>query len=152
GKSYVRVNAGSGGNTRVDLGPLSHQPGGYGVFILPTGAQTATNGIHTTTPNTNGILGGWATVSQTITQTENSILGDTFAAVDGNGNIVPYTGYTPYSLANDAGNLNLHDASFSGKNVMVVGAAHSPISVQVDASSAGTTTDVNTISFLGASS
>ena len=145
----MRVNSGTGGTANVELGSLSHFTGGYGVLILPTSGN-----IHTSTTNTNGILGGWATVSQNIVQTQNSILGDTFASVDGSGNIVPYTGYTAYTLANDAANLNLHDASFANKNVMVVGGAaatHSPISVQVDAPNAGTVTDVNTISFQGAS-
>ncbi len=149
GKSYVRVNSGTGGTANVELGSLSHTIGGYGVLILPTSGN-----IHTSTTNTNGILGGWATVSQNIVQTQNSILGDMLASVDGSGNIVPYTGYTAYTLSNDAANLNLHDASFANKNVMVVGGAaatHSPISVQVDAPNAGTVTDVNTISFQGAS-
>ena len=88
GKSYVRVNSGMGGTANVELGSLSHFTGGYGVLILPTSGN-----IHTSTTNTNGILGGWATVSQNIVQTQNSILGDTFASVDGSGNIVPYTGY-----------------------------------------------------------
>lgn len=65
----------------LNLGTISAQPGARVNFILPSGTQSATNGIRTTTPNSGGILGAWATIGE-----------DWATVVDGN--IVAYTAYT----------------------------------------------------------
>lgn len=66
----------------LNLGAITAQNGGRVNFVLPSGTQSATNGIRTTTSNdASGILGGWATV------------GTDWATVAG-GNIVAYTAYT----------------------------------------------------------
>lgn len=65
----------------LNLGAITHTAGSVN-FILPAGTQSATNGIRTSTGNTLGILGAWATVN-----------GTDLATVS-NGNVVAYTGYT----------------------------------------------------------
>jgi fibronectin-binding autotransporter adhesin len=68
GASTVTVNSNGGAGTVFSPGAITHNAGGTVNFILPTaqgGAQTATNGITTTTLNTNGIIGGFATVGGT---------------------------------------------------------------------------------------
>ncbi|HTL74484.1 MAG TPA: autotransporter-associated beta strand repeat-containing protein, partial [bacterium] len=73
-------NTGSG---TLALGALSQASGGTVDFT--------TNGpITTTTANTSGILGGWATTGNNVSS---ATTGD-WAANDGSGNIVAYTGYT----------------------------------------------------------
>ncbi|WP_176159344.1 beta strand repeat-containing protein [Prosthecobacter debontii] len=67
----------------LNLGNITTQNGGRVNFILPSGTQSATNGIRTTSSNdASGILGGWATVG-----------GNNWATVSG-GNIVAYSAYT----------------------------------------------------------
>ena len=70
-------------NLALNLGAITHT-GGSVNFILPSGVQSSVNGIITTTANNaSGILGAWATVG-----------GTAWAANDGSGNIIAYTGYT----------------------------------------------------------
>lgn len=67
----------------LNLGTITAQAGGTFNFLLPTGTQTVTNGIRTTSSNdASGILGTWATVN-----------GTEFATVNANGNIVAYDDY-----------------------------------------------------------
>ncbi|MEN3942109.1 autotransporter-associated beta strand repeat-containing protein [Prosthecobacter sp. SYSU 5D2] len=69
-------------NLVLNLGTITSQSNGTINFILPSGAQSATNGIRTTSANeASGILGGWATVN-----------GTDWATVQ-DGNIVAYTDY-----------------------------------------------------------
>lgn len=65
----------------LNLGAITRTAGSVN-FILPAGTQSATNGIRTSTGNTLGILGAWATVN-----------GTDLATVS-NGNVVAYTAYT----------------------------------------------------------
>lgn len=62
GGSSVSVNANSGSGTVLNLGSIARNAGGTLAFTLPAGTQSATNGITLSNTNTNGILGGWATV------------------------------------------------------------------------------------------
>jgi hypothetical protein len=59
-------------------------------FVRPT-----VGNINTTTPNTNGIIGGWATVGTGAPVTGITV-GNEWARVDGSGNIVPYAGHLNY--------------------------------------------------------
>lgn len=77
-----------GGALTLALGAITQTPGGTVDFT-----NTSTGFITTSTANANGILGGWATVGNSIAST---ITGD-WAANDGAGNIIPYTGYTSIS-------------------------------------------------------
>ena len=72
------------GALTLALGAITQSVGGTVDFTRPTGGA-----ITTTSPNVNGILGGWATVSNTVSSTTS---GD-FAAVDGSGNVTNYTAY-----------------------------------------------------------
>ena len=58
------VNNATANSVLITLGGISRNTGGTINFILPTTPGGATNGITTSTANTNGILGGWATVGQ----------------------------------------------------------------------------------------
>ena len=98
GPSVIRVNSGASGTATLNLGAITQVPGGIANFILPTSGA-----ITTTTGNTNGILGGWATVG-TGAATSGVIQGPDFASVDANGHIVTYTGYTPFTSGTVASN------------------------------------------------
>lgn len=84
GRSVIRLTPHSSTpqDLLLDLGAITAQTGGWVDFILPSGPQSASHGIRTSTGNdAGGILGAWATV------------GADWATVVG-GNIVAYTGYT----------------------------------------------------------
>jgi autotransporter-associated beta strand protein len=83
----IGTQVGSGA-VNIALGALTQNPGGTVDFT-----NTSTGTITTTTANVNGILGGWATVGESVASTTS---GD-WAANDSSGNIVPYTGYTTVS-------------------------------------------------------
>lgn len=65
GASTVIATNNSGAGALVTLNALTRYTGGTVNFVLPSGVQNGTNGFTTTTPNTNGILGGYATVGGT---------------------------------------------------------------------------------------
>ncbi len=87
---------GAGSSMVVNLGMLNRVINGATVnFALPSGVQNATNGITTTaTNNVSGILGGWATV------------GGDWATVNAGGNIVAYSGYTPFVAQGGSSSVN----------------------------------------------
>ncbi|MGN6368647.1 MAG: autotransporter-associated beta strand repeat-containing protein [Phycisphaerae bacterium] len=94
GPNIIRANSGTGGTTNVNLGAITNNTGSVANFIAP-----ASGHITTTSTNTNGMLGGWATVGTGATQ--NAVIqGNDFAAVDNTGNIVSLTslgGYTTWT-------------------------------------------------------
>lgn len=65
GSSTITVVPGSGQDAVLDLGATLTRSTSQGTirFQLPTGTQSATRGILTTAPLTNGLLGGFATVT-----------------------------------------------------------------------------------------
>ena len=135
GPAIIRANSGGGGSATLNLGALSHIPGGVLNFVRP-----ASGAITTTTPNTNGILGGWATVGTGATVGAITV-GNDWAAVDGSGNIVPYSGHVNYvSGSNIAALPNAAAANVRINN----GSAGN---VTIDLPGAGTTTDINSLQF-----
>lgn len=65
GNSKIIVNGGTGQDAVLNLGAITRSASGGAIrFELPTGAQSATRGITTSTLNSNGLLGlsGYATV------------------------------------------------------------------------------------------
>src|ERR1017187_3836964 len=82
--AVIGATNGSGALT-IALGAITQNPGGTVDFTNHT-----TGFITTTSPNVNGILGGWATVGENVASTTT---GD-WACTNGLGQIVPYTGYT----------------------------------------------------------
>jgi len=104
GASTLVVNAGgSGGTLVVNLSTLNAnnaRPDGATLDItLPTGAQSATNGVIFSTPNLNSttlggantIVGGWLTVNGGSTW---GVSAGTGVNVTGNGNITPFASFT----------------------------------------------------------
>ena len=110
GGSTISVNANGGGGTLLTLGAITTNTGGTVNFVLPSGTQSATNGITTTTANVgNSILGGYATVNGTDWADNNgtdivalpSYTNDTWGASNNTTvttNDTPSSGSTTYSL------------------------------------------------------
>lgn len=116
GANKIDVNAGLGGAV-LNLNAITRDPlanDGTMRFELPTGTQSATNGITTDRLNNNttthGILGGWATVDTGT--------GVFFARNDTNaldGNIVAATTTTQDALGSWTAGINVTDsAGYSG--------------------------------------
>lgn len=87
GGSAVTVSIPTSGSdgTVLNLGAITVNPGASVNFTLPSGTQSATNGITTSMTNTNGILGAWARVGNDWATNSTNAAG---------GNIIAYTGYT----------------------------------------------------------
>ena len=83
-------------------GPHLTQTAGGGASANFTNTGTLT----TTTANTNGILGDWATYRQQRKLHRHCNLGRTTAMALGLGNVVAYTGYTALSAAASTGYTN----------------------------------------------
>lgn len=88
GASGVMVSIPSSGSdgTVLNLGVITQNAGATVNFTLPTGTQSASNGITTSTTNTNGILGGWART------------GNDWATNNGTNNIVSLATYTDVAI------------------------------------------------------
>jgi len=132
GPAIIRA---TNGTANLALGALTHNSGGILNAISP--AATGGSGrITTSTTNTNGILGGWATVGSGGVF-NNITMGTDWASVDGNGDIVPYAGYTI-----SADGVLLHGLP-ADANLRIDGASTGDVTVNT--AGAGTTTDINTI-------
>src|SRR5439155_11238598 len=93
----------------------------------------------------HGILGGWAVAGTPVTNRVIT-MGDSFATLDLSGNIVSYSGYvTAPPVATSTWAADPGIAGNADKNVKFVAAASTEF--RVDAESAGTTTDINTLSY-----
>ncbi|MCB1207669.1 MAG: autotransporter-associated beta strand repeat-containing protein [Verrucomicrobiales bacterium] len=93
GSSEIQVIGGTGQDAVLNLGAITRAntaADGTMRFILPTGAQTATNGIRTTSPNsTSGLLGNGSTsTNDSAYATVDDGTGIWFAKNDGSGNII----------------------------------------------------------------
>jgi len=115
-------------NATVALGALSHNAGGTASFSLLTSGSTG-QGIFTTTTanNASGILGGWATTAAAAASGTAALAATDWAANDGSGNIVAYTGYTipagasPVLTSNATSNIRLSSASTGTATLSAVG-------------------------------
>ena len=130
-------------DTTLALGALTHTAGGTVGFSLLTGGSTGSGIITTTTANTNGILGGWATTASAAGTGSVPLTQTDWARNDGNGNIVAYTGYTVTGTASGYGTTTAPTIANDGTK-----------NLKIDATSTGnivsfaggvTPTDVNTI-------
>ncbi len=135
GTSSIVARAGTGASdTTLALGAITHVPGGTVGFSTLTNGSTGTGIITTTTENTNGILGGWATTAATGTTGAAPLTQTDWAKNDGTGKIVAYTGYTsvtgatPAISSNSASNLRIEGSTAVAATLAAVG-----------------TTDINTI-------
>lgn len=115
----------------LNLGTITSEGNGTINFNLPSGTQSATNGIRTTSGNeASGILGGWATVN-----------GTDWATVQ-DGNIVAYTDYELVTnFGSGAGSIGPipNDAT---ANVKIVDGGTSG---NIALGNPGGTTDINTL-------
>ncbi len=128
GNNEINFGAANGGNMLLTLGAITHNLGGNVNFTLASATPTASMAFKTSTGNTNGILGGWATVNV------GGVLN--WAANDGSGNIVPYSAYTATSGTSTAPTITSNAAN----NVQITSATTNNITM-----AATGTTDVNTI-------
>ena len=131
GNSAISLDANGGSGTLLELNAIN-RTAGYIDFTLPAGAQSATNGITTTTGLVNGILGSYATV------------GSNWASLSGS-NIVPLAAYTDVaalggtiaSLATS--NVRINSAG-AGAN-LALGAATTTISTLLQNTTTAATVD-----------
>ncbi|HSU65344.1 MAG TPA: autotransporter-associated beta strand repeat-containing protein, partial [Tepidisphaeraceae bacterium] len=105
GASFIK-NTGNGGI--LALGALT-KTAGSGATVDFTATGTITTGASNDASDGGGILGGWATTGNAVSSNST---GD-WAANDGSGNIVAYTGYT---LLATTGNLSTNGAGASTQN------------------------------------
>jgi len=113
GRSYVTVTQGTAATgTVVNLGDITHVPGGVLEFTLPAGVQSLTNGVTTTTANdASGILGGWAIVGTdwAVKDTAGIAIGNVVAASSG-----AYTAYTSGDIVSSTtSNLLINNGAVS---------------------------------------
>ena len=105
GGSGVTVNLNGGTASVLNLGAITVTAGGTVNFTLPTGTQSATNGVTTSALNANGILGGWARAG------DNWATNSTNAA---GGNVVALASYSDVSV------LGGSITSAAGSNLRVI--------------------------------
>jgi len=131
------------GTATLNLGALTHNVGSHLAFSLPTSNSGV---INTTTPSTNGILGGWAVVG-TGTVQRGIMAGTSWASVDASGNIVPYTAYTPatpYDAGNVAGTVLQGNVTAADNVRLAAAVAPEATEVRVAPDNANATVDINT--------
>jgi autotransporter-associated beta strand protein len=117
------------------------------VNIIPPRLIGGNGDITTTSGIENGIIGGWAMVSDGTVALQNGGSGNpippavatNFATVDAGGNIVAYTNYTEYAGG------NLGDIAWGTNNIRIGSDLQGDILLSTP--DAGTTHDVNTITF-----
>lgn len=126
GNNQINMGTANGGGILLSLGAITHTAGGNVTFTLPGGVPTPSFAFTTTTANTNGILGGWATVAGALA----------WAANDGAGNIIAYNAYTGTGGSASAPTI----VSNAATNVQITSATTGNITM-----AAGGVTDVNTL-------
>ena len=99
GSSAIVLTASTSNPLLLSLGGISRNAGGTVDFTLPSGTQSASNGITTSTPNTAaGILGGYATVSGTSWATNSG------------GNIIAYSATSSNYASGNLGAMTSNSA------------------------------------------
>lgn len=136
GGSAITLNANASSNPLVlNLGAITRSPGATVIFTLPTGAQSASNGVTTTTGNTNGILGPWAAV--------NTAGAYNYATISG-GSVVAYT------APNTASTGGATWAGMPSTGTGADGTSNWDITVGGTFGTSGAARSVNTIRYTGA--
>jgi fibronectin-binding autotransporter adhesin len=136
GAAIVQLNSNNLSAANLSLGAITHNPGGVAFFVPPT-LRGGQGNITTTSTNENGILGGWATISDGTVSAQGWAVATNWAAIDANSNVVNYTGFTTYTIG------MLKDFMFATNNLLIPSTAIGTL--QVDADNATTTNEVNTI-------
>src|SRR5205823_1700674 len=109
---------------------ITHNPGGVAFFVPPT-LRGGQGNITTTSTNENGILGGWATISDGTVSGQGWAVATNWAAIDANSNVVNYTGLTAYTSG------MVKDFMFGTNNLLIPSTATGTL--QVDTDNANTT-------------
>jgi len=152
GGSVIVATNRAGGTVNLGLGALGHSPGGTIAFVTPQ----ASGGGHltTTSPNVNSILGGYALISgdanaaSTFTDSGHTLTtGTNFAAVDGSGNVVNFTGFSNVTAS---GTVASQVAGSSDPTIAINDTAGATV-VNIATDNAGTTNDINAIKWTTAS-
>jgi fibronectin-binding autotransporter adhesin len=146
GQAQIRANSAGSGSARIALGALNRDLGGV-VNIIPPRLIGGNGDITTTAGIENGIIGGWAMVSDGTVALQNGGSGNpippavatNFATVDASGNVIAYTNYTEYAGG------NLADIAWGTNNIRIGSDLQGDI--LLNAPDAGSTHDVNTITF-----
>ena len=138
GPAVIQDTSGTSGTANLNLGMLTQTPGSVLTIGLPTAGS-----INTSTQNTNGILGGWATIG-TVTANRNGVIqGSDLATVDANGNISAYTGYVNAPTVPTVLQGNVAASNNIQLNTTT------PTEVRVAPDNADATVDINTFNFRG---
>ncbi len=147
GGSAILATNRSGGTVNLGLGALSHSPGGTIAFV--TAQSTGGGHVTTTSLNVNGILGGYALISgdanlpTSFTDTGHTLItGTNYAAVDGSGNIVNYTGYSNVTASSAVASQIA--GSPAPPNISANNTAGTAV-LNIASDNAGTTIDLNAI-------
>jgi autotransporter-associated beta strand protein len=137
GQATVRTVPTGTGGVLLNLGAITREAGSTVNFVRG-GAQSATNTITTTTGNqgATGILGGWAVFN-----------GSDFAANDGSGNIVAYTGYVDVAasgavIANGTSSNVRLNSGVAGTNTLAAGVTN--INTLLQNTAVSSTLDIGT--------
>jgi len=142
GTAIIRVQSGSG-TANLTLGALDHDAGGVLAIIPPTLKGGSGNVLTTpTTTNLNGIIGGWATISDGNTVSGGWTTSTNWACVDGSGNITNYKNFTVYSSG------YVKNIMAATNNLLIPSTATGTLTNDVDQTNGiYATYDVNTITF-----
>ena len=136
GAAIVQVNSNNASAGNLALGTISHNPGAAASFVPPS-MRGGRGSITTTSTNDNGILGGWATLSDGTVSAQGWANATNWATIDAAGNITNFTAFTVYS----SGNVN---TVLQKTNNLLIPVS-STGNLQLDSDNANTTNDLNTI-------
>jgi fibronectin-binding autotransporter adhesin len=135
-------------NATIGLGAITHNAGGSVAFSVDTNGGTGVGQFTTSTANAvstdgtstpTGILGGWAVINPTLTNNTTFQVPTDYAANDGSGNIVAYTGYTALTTGATITSNTLANYQVTSTAAVALSTAN------------GATTDINTLSINKAS-
>jgi fibronectin-binding autotransporter adhesin len=136
GAAIIQVNSNNASAGNLALGAISHNPGAAASFVPPY-IRGGRGNITTTSTNDNGILGGWATISDGTISAQGWANATNWATITAAGSITNFTAFTTYS----SGNVN---TVLQKTNNLLIPTS-SAGNLQLDVDNANSTNDLNTI-------